>query len=270
MALKDWVSPTLSYTIMIIRFILIAITASCAFTASALADPPKDDPCHGLETKQCNPETDTIEVEPEPAGENCPAGGIKIVITRPRKPTKDKPDPKPRKRIFYVCNGVDGEPGPPGPPGPPGEDGEDGEDGEPGADGPEGPPGADGPEGPEGQPGPRGPAGREAPTCASGRSAIWRVIVLRTHRVRALRAYFEGSRTPVTRGRTRNGRVMYTVRIDLSGLPRGAYTARVRYRVSVRGRPFRRGTNISIRRACYGNVRGGFGEGLNRFPIALI
>ena len=96
------------------------------------------------------------------------------------------------------------------------------------------------------------------------------MIVVRTHRVRNLRAFFEGSPTPISRTRTRGGRVMYIVRIDLSGLPRGVYTARIRYRVSVRGRPFRRGTNISIRRACYGNVRGGFGEGLNRFPIALI
>ena len=63
---------------------------------------------------------------------------------------------------------------------------------------------------------------------------------------------------------------MYTVQIDLSGLPRGVYTARVRYQVSRQGGPFRRGTNVSHRRACYGNVRGGFGEGINRFPIALI
>jgi hypothetical protein len=60
------------------------------------------------------------------------------------------------------------------------------------------------------------------------------------------------------------------VTINLSGLPRGVYTARVRYRVSIRGSRFFRNTKVSHRRACYGNVRGGFGEGLNRFPIALI
>ena len=152
-------------------------------------------------------------------------------------------------------------PGPAGPPGPPGNDG---------LPGPVGPIGPIGPSGPPGPAGPRGGDGGDGQPCLSTRSAIWRVIVLRTHRVVGLRAFFEGSPAPVTRSRTRNGRVLYTVRINLEGLPRGIYTARVRYRVSVRGRAFRRGTNISLRRTCYGNVRGGFGEGTNRFPIALI
>lgn len=161
-----------------------------------------------------------------------------------------KPDQKPPEKPCPLP-----VPGPAGPPGPPGEPGL---------------PGPVGPIGPIGPVGPAGPRGADAPTCVSGRTARWRVIVVRTHRVRRLRAFFEGSPTPVTRSRTPRGRVMYTVRINLSGLPRGVYTARVRYQVSVRGRPFRRGTHVSLRRACYGNVNGGFGEGLNRFPIALI
>ena len=188
-------------------------------------------------------ESPTVEVEP--AGPNCPAGGVKITV-----PDNDDADSDPQ--VFYVCNGADGEPGPTGPPGS------------------DGAPGPTGPTGPAGPPGPAGPRGEDAPTCASGRTARWRVIVVRTHRVRNLRASFEGAPAPVTRSRTPGGRVMYTVRIDLSGLPRGVYAARVRYQVSVRGRAFRRGTNVSLRRACYGNVRGGTGEGLNRFPIALI
>jgi len=228
--------------------------------------PPKPPGHHG----------DGIVIVPEPAGENCEFGGVKIIIFDKRKGLED-----PDADILFVCNGAPGEPGPPGPPG------------ETPVVTVE-PPGANCPEGgvkieigeqvffvcngvpTQGPVGPQGPAGAPGvnpllpEACASTRTARWRVIVVRSHRVRGLRAFFEGSRTPVTRGRTPNGRVMYTVRINLSGLPRGVYTARVRYRVSVRGGSFRRGTHVSHRRACYGNVRGGFGEGLNRFPIALI
>ena len=201
--------------------------------------------CNGLPGPQGEPgepgESPTVTVEP--AGVNCPAGGIRIEVP-------DNNDEGTAPQVFYICNGLPGAVGPAGPQGPPG------------------------PTGPQGLPGPTGPAGprgSDAPAaCASGRTARWRVIVVRTHRVIGLRAFFEGSPTPVTRARTPGGRVMYTVRIDLSGLPRGVYTARVKYRVSVRGGAFRRGTHVSHRRACYGNVRGGYGEGLNRFPIALI
>ena len=145
--------------------------------------------------------------------------------------------------------------------------------GPPGPAGPQGPAGPLGPAGPTGPIGPAGPRGLDAPftpTCASGRTARWRVIVLRTHRIRRLRATFEGTSAPVTRGRTRGGRIQYIITINLSGLPRGVYAAQVSYQVSVRGGAFRRGRNVSIRRACYGNVRGGIATGLNRFPIALI
>jgi len=183
----------------------------------------------------------------ELAGPNCPNGGVKIVL--PREGPDDE-NGRPTDAVFFVCNGLPGTVGPPGA---------------------QGPAGAPGPQGVPGPAGPAGPRGTDAPpACTSGRTAQWRVIVVRTHRVRRLKAFFEGSPTPVTRTRTRGGRVMYVVRISLSGLPRGVYTARIRYQVSVRGGPFRRGTHISIRRACYGNVRSGYGEGLNRFPIALI
>ena len=188
----------------------------------------------------------------EPAGLNCPAGGVKIVVPGQGP---DDANGRPTDLVFYICNGLTGPVGPIGPGGPAG------------PIGPGGPPGGQGPIGPA------GPRGSDAPgifSCVSGRTALWRVIVVRTHRVIGLRAFFEGSPTPVTRTRTRGGRVMYRVRINLSGLPRGVYTARVKYRVSVRGGAFRRGTHVSHRRACYGNVRGGYGEGLNRFPIALI
>lgn len=255
----------------------IAVTFGLAVPAVGVAGPPDsyddrephkpDSGCKYQPWDECDDNGDQIVVVVEPPGENCPNGGVKIIVLR------DKGHDDNTK--YYVCNGEDGQPGPPGPEGPEGPQGPPGEDGEDGAPGPTGPPGADGATGPQGPQGLQGPPGAtpELPrelTCISGRTATWRVIVVRNHRVRGLRAFFEGARTPVSRSRTRNGRVMYTVRIDLSGLPRGVYAARVRYRVSVRGRPFRRGTNVSLRRACYGNVRGGFGEGLNRFQIALI
>jgi hypothetical protein len=257
---------------------LVAVAFGLALPAVAPAGPPDgyDDKephkpgsgCKWQPWDDCDDDGNGIVVVTEPPGENCPNGGVKIIVLR------DKGHDDNTK--YYVCNGEDGEPGPPGPEGPegpqgpPGPPGEDGDDGAPGPTGPPGSDGAPGPTGPVGPSGPAGPRGEDAPTCASGRTARWRVIVVRTHRVRGLRASFEGSPTPVTRSRTPGGRVMYTVRIDLSGLPRGVYAARVRYQVSVRGRSFRRGTNISLRRACYGNVRGGTGEGLNRFPVALI
>ena len=279
----------------------IALSFALALPAVSLGQSENSNPqspcAHGNPTDLCDSDGDKIVVVIEPPGDNCPAGGVKIIVLAGHKTYKDG-----GQNVFYVCNGEDGEPGPPGPPGPPGENGTgvDVEIEPPGANcptgglrvivindadttdddeiffvcnglvGETGAPGPVGPVGPAGPTGPAGPRGDDAPTCASGRTARWRVIVVRTHRVRNLRASFEGSPAPVTRSRTPGGRVMYTVRIDLSGLPRGVYAARVRYQVSVRGRAFRRGTNVSLRRACYGNVRGGSGEGLNRFPVALI
>jgi len=268
---------------------MMAIFLGLLLPASAQA---QQTPCaNGNPTDLC----DRVVVTVEPPGANCPNGGIKVIVVKGQLDTDpDRKSNDPDDLVFFVCNGVNGLPGPQGPPGPPGSPGltpvitvepagpncltggvkieVPGEgmffvcNGVPGAAGPTGPPG---PSGPPGTPGvnPLLPANL---TCLSTRTAKWRVIVVRSHRVRGLRAFFEGSRTPVKKSRTRNGRVMYTVTIDLSGLPRGVYAARVRYRVSVRGGAFRRGTNVSHRRACYGNVRGGFGEGLNRFPIAVI
>jgi hypothetical protein len=227
--------------------------------------PPKPPGHHG----------DGIVILPEPPGENCEFGGVKIIVFDNKKGLEDHD-----ADILFVCNGAPGEPGPPGPPGetpvvtvePPGDNCPEGGikitlgeqeffvcNGVPtqGLPGPPGPPGIN----------PLLPADV---TCVSTRSAKWRVIVARNHRVRNLRATFEGASTPVTRTHTRNGRVMYVVSINLAGLPRGTYAARVKYQVSNRGRAFRRGTHITLRRTCYGNVRGGFGEGLNRFPIAII
>ena len=262
-----------------IFLVMMAMSAGMLMPSTANA---QQTPCaNGNPTDLC----DRVIVVVEPPGANCPNGGVKITVVRGRLDSDaDRPANDPDDLVFFVCNGVNGLPGPQGPPGPPGltpvitvePAGTNCPAGGvkiqvPG-DGTffvcNGVPGVPGQQGPAG---PVGPSGTDAPeACISGRIARWRVIVVRTHRVRNLRAFFEGSPTPVTRTRTRGGRVMYVVRINLSGLPRGVYTARIRYRVSVRGHPFRRGTRISYRRACYGNVRGGYGEGLNLVSIALI
>ena len=69
----------------------------------------------------------------------------------------------------------------------------------------------------------------------------------------------------MTRSRTPQGRRMLRVRIDSRGLPRGIYFARIRYRVNGR-----LGTRHHGFRFCYGNPKGGGGEGPNRFPIDVV
>ena len=54
------------------------------------------------------------------------------------------------------------------------------------------------------------------------------------------------------------------------GLPRGIYTVRVRYQVSVNGGPFRRNTKIHYYRTFYGNPLGAQIEGPNRFQITVL
>jgi hypothetical protein len=87
----------------------VAIGASSLFAATAVSQDPGDGSLH---------------VSPEPAGENCPAGGIKLVIQRGEldssepvlmKKKEDQPD-----EIFYICNGINGKDGAPGATGPPG------------------------------------------------------------------------------------------------------------------------------------------------------
>jgi hypothetical protein len=72
---------------------------------------------------------DTIAVEAEPAGLNCPAAGIKVTVTHPKVKGEDDTEITPEPDVFYVCNGI---PGLPGPQGPPGEQGAPGQDGVPG------------------------------------------------------------------------------------------------------------------------------------------
>lgn len=232
---------------------------------------------------------DHVVIVEEPPGENCPNGGIKVILVRGER---DRPEPTPQTvtedppdRVFYVCNGQDGEPGPPGPPGetpvitlePPGENcpttggvkitlGEDTFyicNGIP-TQGPAGPVGPAGPAGPPGE------AGQLPVECSSTRVAHWRLVVRKGHRVRALRGSFEGVRADVERG-VRRGRRAFRVEIDMTGLPKGIYVARVRFRIDTgNGRGFHRSTRVHLFRTCVGNIKGGLGEGPNRLPITIL
>jgi hypothetical protein len=119
---------------------------------------------------------DNIIITNEPAGDNCPAGGTKVVVVHgkvdappvllptpvtpapspaisqpgftdlgnrpPVKPEPPKTDPQ--DETFYVCNGIDGIAGPPGPAGPAGPQGPPGTPGTPGIPGTPGTPGLPG------------------------------------------------------------------------------------------------------------------------------
>ena len=154
--------------------------------------------------------------------------------------------------------------GTPRTPGPPGRDGLDGLDGLPGRNG------LDGFDGRDGERGPRGPA---ATVCRSERDATWLLVVRNSVRVTNLRASFEGVRAPVRRLRVA-GRVAYRVSIDASGLQRGVYVARVRYRIarttgSTAGQ-FRNNTRVQYWRVCFGNPKDGLKEGLNRLTTTIL
>lgn len=54
----------------------------------------------------------------------------------------------------------------------------------------------------------------------------------RGHHVTNVKATFNGEKTKVTRTHTKGGRRMFVVRIDMRGLSKGTYVARVRYRLA--------------------------------------
>jgi hypothetical protein len=87
--------------------------------------------------------------------------------------------------------------------------------------------------------------------------------------VTRLRGSFEGVSAHVSKG-TRRGRVSYVVTIDMRGLNRGIYVARVRYRQQVGSGPVRKNTKVHYYRPCYGNPKGGLHAGANRFPITIL
>jgi Collagen triple helix repeat (20 copies) len=166
--------------------ILAGLLACALLPGSAYAgDPPKHEPSCDWQKKDddCKDkdrQDDKIIIAEEPEGENCPAGGIKVILIHARdRKGEEYPDKHDHGDIdvFFICNGIDGEPGPPGPPGPPGEDGEPGEPGAPGEPGTSGDPGEPGPPGEPGlpgEPGPEGPPGNVS-DCIFPRNAQMRL-----------------------------------------------------------------------------------------------
>jgi len=90
--------------------------------------------------------------------------------------------------------------------------------------------------------------------------------------VTGLRASFEGVPAKTERG-IRQGRRAYRVTIDMRGLNRGLYVARVRYRIDPdRSGPrrARNATRVHFYRACTGNPKGGGSEGPNDQGITIL
>lgn len=115
------------------RYVPIFAILALVLPGSAVANTPQD-PCAHNPTTLCGP---GFTVVPEPAGENCPNGGIKIVIVRGKPdeepaPLTSNPKPDPADEVFFICNGVDGGSGTPGAPGPEGPQGLPGSPGAPG------------------------------------------------------------------------------------------------------------------------------------------
>lgn len=149
------------------------VSAALMLPASAGANENEpQDPCAHNPTTLC----DHFEITVEPAGENCPNGGIKVIVVRgdrddePELATEDENGREdPADSVFFVCNGEDGQPGAPGPPG---------ADGVPGTPGAPGAPGADGPQGDQGLP---GTPGADLEPCLNTRRIVPMVVPHRGH-----------------------------------------------------------------------------------------
>jgi hypothetical protein len=280
------------------RLSLLAVTAGLVLAAPSTAlaggNPPDEGPgwpCSYVKSDdKCGDhdrEGDRIEVIELAVGdENCPNGGIKVILTHDRDRDGHKYADgwghNDRER-FFICNGADGEQGPPGPigpegpqgpAGPPGPEGPAGDDGAPGPAGPTGPTGNTGATGTQGPAGPTGPAGPRGDTptvniCTSRRIARWTLVLRNRVTVSNFRAQFEGVNARVTRT-TYRGRRAIRVAIDMRGLHRGIYTARAVYRIRVGDGRLRRTQRVHHFRPCYGNPKGGGPESPNRFPIDIL
>lgn len=152
----------------------------------------------------------------------------------------------------------------------PGEPGEDGEDGAPGL------PGVPGADGAPGLPGATGPAGptttntvtviREVPVepaevvCVSKRIAKLNIFVGPGGKLRKLRTTFEGAKAKVKKVSSRK----WVMSVDMRGLTKGVYAARVTAEVKARGESgYRKWFKVQKYRPCYGNPKGAKPESLN-------
>lgn len=162
---------------------------------------------------------DTITVMPEPAGANCPAGGVKITVTptQPAPPAPPLPD-----QVSYVCSGPAGADGTPGTDGAPGVDGQ---DGTPGADGIDGADGSNGFDGSNGSDGSSGSSATSAsrPSCGAASRIVGLRLPPRYRNGKTVTETVNGHRHGATVSR-------HTVDVDLRGLACGSYPVVVQRR----------------------------------------
>ena len=100
------------------RRLIIGAAAIAAFVLSPAPAMAQQTPCaNGNPTDLC----DRVEVVAEPAGENCPNGGIKVIVVKGQRDTDpDRKNNDADDVVFFVCNGLNGLPGSQGPQGPQG------------------------------------------------------------------------------------------------------------------------------------------------------
>ena len=261
------------------RRLIIGAAAIAAFVLCPASAMAQQTPCaNGNPTDLC----DRVEVVAEPAGLNCPTGGIKVIVVKGQRDTDpDRKNNDPDDVEFFVCNGANGLPGTQGPPG---------VDVAVEPAGPNcptggikltllnGPSTADdkvfyvcngvaGPVGPTGAQGPAGPAGGDAgtPACVSTRIAKWRIIIANGVRFRLLSATFEGARARVTRT-PHSARTAHARGADQLAWPAARDLLRA-HQI-----PGQRPTQHPPPgfRFCYGNPKGAVGEGPNRFPVDVV
>jgi hypothetical protein len=98
-------------------------------------------------------------------------------------------------------------------------------------------------------------------TRSSTRVASLRIKARNGHTIRRLRVNVEGVRAKVVRKNSGH----WVATIDLRGLPRGVYAARVLARVNGR-----KVTSTHLYRVLYGNPKGGFSDNLNSHPVVRL
>ena len=91
------------------RRLFIGAAAIAAFVLSPAPAMAQQTPCaNGNPTDLC----DRVEVVAEPAGENCPNGGIKVIVVKGQRDTDpDRKNNDADDVVFFVCNGLNGLPG---------------------------------------------------------------------------------------------------------------------------------------------------------------
>lgn len=85
----------------------------------------------------------------------------------------------------------------------------------------------------------------------------------RGHHVIKLSATFNGEKAKVTKTRTKGGRRMFVVTVDMRGLPKGTYVARVKYELAEALTKFPR-RKVHYYRACGGK------DSLNAYSIVTL